>query len=104
MSRYVRELSTDLGQLTDAAGRGERPLLLALVSPQGIRARQDLGRLREALFGIDGPTATHEGAPGGLLLIHGPGARKEGVIAGQRPLTSVAAPSACTAKRIAAPV
>ncbi|MBP7148103.1 MAG: alkaline phosphatase family protein [Acidobacteria bacterium] len=86
MARYVRELDPALGALLEAAGKRS---LVAVVSPAGMRERQDLGRLAEALAGASGRTADLDGPPPGLLLLAGEGVARRRAASGELPLTSV---------------
>lgn len=70
--RYVRALDPELATLVDATGGS---WLVALVSPHGIRARQDADRLVPELLGRTTPTGSHAGPPPGLLIWAGDGVR-----------------------------
>lgn len=84
LTRYFRELDPALGALFQAADPGA---LLVLVSTHGTAPRQDLGRLAEALLGIEGPTGTQAVPSRGFMVLAGRGIRP-GKVAEEFPLTS----------------
>lgn len=86
MPRYAREIGPALGALMEAGAAHES--LIALVSPHGIRAREDLSQVTDALLGRMGPTGTHAGPPDGTLVLVGEGV-KAGVNEGAVNATSV---------------
>ncbi len=86
VARYARELDPAGGALAEA---GPPDALIALVSPHGYRARDDLGRVVEALTGVTGPTGTIRDAPAGALLLAGDGVAVAERGAASTPLVSI---------------
>ncbi len=86
MARYLRLLDPEIGRLVAAAGPGA---LVAVVSPLGVRAREDVGRIGTALIGETGPTGTFAGPPPGLVVLAGDGVRAGERLPGTVPLTAV---------------
>ncbi len=72
--RYLRELDPFIGRLVESAGP-ER--LVVVVSPHGVRPRQDVARLLGQVVGLQEPTGTLEGSPPGVLLLAGDGVRPD---------------------------
>jgi hypothetical protein len=86
LTRYVRELDPALGRLLDAVPPRS---LVAIVSPQGIKARTDVERLAAELLGRTTATGTHAGPSDGVLLLAGEGVRPGAPEGFAMPLRSV---------------
>lgn len=86
MVRYIRALDPALGNLFEAAGPDS---FVAVVSPVGVEARQDIGAVVSTLLGQVGPTGTFAGPPPGLFLFVGPGLAHGGKATETLPLTGV---------------
>ena len=86
LTRYVRLLDPEIGQLVDAAGPRA---LVAVVAPLGVRPRQDVGAVGSALLGATSATGSFAGPPPGFVVVAGEGARAGERLPDIYPLTAV---------------